>query len=189
MSDARFFNLGIPQLPQVTDPKIEPDLRDVYFALRNISYLMGQYLGFEQPEGAYQNNAPASIQYTAGFYKRRIFLPATEAIAYGAMVNTFLSAGVYSARNADATTNAKPAHGICNTTAGVALGAIAEIVLPSCYVTSIGGLVEGTRYFLAAAAGGLITNVPPVGAGNVREALGIALAPTIFYFHPDYNWA
>lgn len=186
MSDFRFFNIGLPQLPQNIDPKIEPDIRDIFNAIRNLQYLLGQYCGFEVPEDAFQN--AAGVEYAAGFYKRRIFLPATEAIAYGAMVNTFLSGGAYSVRNADATNNTKPCHGICNTVGGVALGQTAEIVLPSCYVTSVGGLTEGTRYFLAAAAGGLITNVAPAVPGNLHQAIGIAIKPTVLFFHPNYDW-
>ena len=34
------FTLGLPQLPLNTDPKVEPDLRDLYNAVHNLARLV-----------------------------------------------------------------------------------------------------------------------------------------------------
>lgn len=186
MSDARFFNIGLPQLPLNLNKEIEPDLRDVYNALRTITYLLGQYGGFEAPESAYHNDA--GTEYTAGYYKRRIYRVCMEAISYGAMVTVDnVGGGGYGAWNANATNSTRPCHGICNTVGGGGVGATIEIVLPSCYVTSIGGMTPGTRYFLST-VNGIITNVAPAAVGNIHQAIGIALAANILFFHPNYDW-
>lgn len=186
MADSRFFQIGLPQLPTNVDPKIEPDLRDLYNALRNLSYQIGQYGGFEPVAEGY-NNAN-NVEYTAGPYKRRLYAEATEAITYGQLVNILDTAGVPQIQLADATTSAKPCHGICNTLGTCAIGATIEVALPGCYVTSIGGMTCGRRYFLSAAFPGGATSTAPAVAGNIVQPVGFALTPTIFYFWPSLQW-
>ncbi len=185
MNGQRFFNINLPQLPTNVDPKIEPDLRDVYNALRNMSYLVGQYGGFEVPEEAYQN--PDGATYTAGPQKRRLYCEAGEALTYGAIVHLYQDAGTTKARFANATDNSRPGYGICNTIGTTSIGDTVEIVLPGSYVTSISGLTHGSRYFLATVDGTISTGIPGV-AGNIREALGFALTADVFFFLPNLDW-
>jgi hypothetical protein len=185
MSDNRFFNLGLPQLPTNTDPKVEPDLRDVFNSLRNLSYLIGQYGGFEEAAEGRKN--PENVTYTAGPYKRRIYCVATEAITYGAIVNLHDVAGVTNVRHANATDATRPTHGINNTPGTCAIGDTIEIVLPGCYVTSIGGLTIGQQYFMST-VDGIITTAAPAAAGNVRQGVGFALTADTFFFLPDSGW-
>lgn len=188
MNDQRFFNIGLPQLPLNTDPKIEPDLRDLYNAVRNLTYLLGQYGGFETPEAAYQNIA--GVEYAAGYYKRRVYVEATEIMVYGAAVNLYNVAGILKARAANATGpagNIKPCYGIKNTTGSNGIGDTIEVVLPGCYVNSIGGLVPGTRYFLDKVAGQLNAG-PAFVAGDGRQVVGFALTATVFFFFPNIDW-
>lgn len=186
MSDNRFFSPGLPQFPTNTDPKVEPDLRDVYNAIRNVCYLVGQYGGFEPADTGRQNFGQAV--YTAGVYKRRVYVQTLEAMTYGTLVHLTTSGGALVARIADATTNARPCYGICNTEGASGVGATIEVALPGCYVTSIGGMVQGDRYFLAANPAGLLSNVAPGVVGNIRQALGFALDATVFYFFPNIDW-
>jgi hypothetical protein len=185
VNNSRFFNIGLPQLPQNTDPKLEPDLRDLYSALRNLSYLVGQYGGFEVAEDGLQK--ASQVRYTAGAYKRRLYCEALEVIPYGAGVNLIDTAGTITARFANATTNTRPCYGINNTPGTCAIGDIIEVALPGCYVTSIGGLVPGTRYFLST-VDGTFSNAAPAAVGNARQAVGFAFDANTFYFFPDIGW-
>jgi hypothetical protein len=178
----KFIDLGLPQLPVNTDPKIEPDLRDLYNAVRNLALGVGQQLGLEVPYAGYQNTAGA--HYTVGQYKRRLYVVASVAITYGQLVNTFDDAGVLKARLANATTTAVRAHGICNTPGTCAIGATIEVVLPEAYVNSVGGLTKGTTYYLST-TGGAMQSSPPAGASNLIQAVGHAISATELYFWLD----
>lgn len=180
----RFFILNLPQLPVNTDPKIEPDLRDIYNSLRTLSYLLGQYGGFESADDGL--NTLAQVAVTAGVYKRRVYCQATEVMPHGAVVNLFDSGGL-AARFANATNNTRPCYGVNNTPGTCAIGDTIEVALPGCYVTSIAGLTPGVRYFLST-VDGLITNAVPGVVGNVQQALGFALTANMLFFAPDMGW-
>lgn len=182
---SRFFNVGLPQLPTNVDPKIEPDLRDLYNALRNLAAQVGQYGGYEEADEGLQD--VNNILATAGPYKRRVYVGALEAMPYGSIVHLTVDSGLLVARYANATDNTRPGTGINNTIGTCAIGDTIEVVLPGGYVQSIGGLTPGARYFLSI-TDGLIAAGAPIAAGNVVEALGFALSDSIFYFFPDTGW-
>lgn len=185
ISNNRFFVIGLPQSPTNTDPKVAPDISDAFNSIRNLAYLVGQYGGYEPAEVGF--NTLSNVRYTAGVYKRRVYCQALEAMPYGALVNLTNSGGVLAARFANATNNTKPCYGINNTVGTCAIGATIEIALPGCYVTSIGGLTPGTRYFLST-TNGLAANVAPAVAGNVRQAIGFALDANTLFFFPNVDW-
>jgi hypothetical protein len=180
-----FFSTGLPQLPVNVDPKIEPDLRDVYNAIRNLAAQIEQYGGFVEADEGLQDIG--NVLVTAGPQKRRVYVEALEAMDYGAAVNLTDTAGTLTARFANATDNSRPCTGINNTIGTCAIGDTIEVVLPGAYVTSIGSLVPGTRYFLST-SDGLISSGAPAAAGNIVEALGYALTSTVFFFFPDTGW-
>ena len=184
-SPVPFFITSLPQLPTNVEPKIENDLRDVYNAIRNLAYQIGQYGGFETVEDS--RKVYTEAEYTAGPYKRRVYCKATEALTYGAPVNLFDSGGELKAQFANATNNTRPCYGICNTPGTAAVGDTVEIALPGCYVTSIGGMTRGQRYFLST-VNGAIQSVAPAAVGNVRQALGFALDVDVFFFFPNIDW-
>lgn len=187
MSNTRipFFTLGLPQLPVNADPKIEPDLRDIYNSIRNLAYQVGQYGGFEVSADGYQN--VDNVEYSAGPYKRKVYCEALAAIPYGAAVNLTDSGGTLKAQFANATGSTAPCYGICNTLGTCAIGDTIEVALPGCYVTSITGMTRGDRYFLST-ADGLMAALPPATPGNIRQALGFALDVDVFYFFPNIDW-
>lgn len=186
MARTPFFTIGLPQLPVQTDPKIEGDLRDIYNSIRNLAYQIGQFGGFEEADVGL--NTAANIAATAGVAKRRVYCKALEAMPYGAIVNLTDTAGVVTARFANATNSTRVGYGINDTVGTCAIGDIISVVLPGAYVTSIGGLTIGTRYFLST-TNGLITNAAPAVAGNVVEGLGVALASNFFFFLPSMQWS
>lgn len=184
MPEQMFFNPGLPQLPINTDPKVEPDLRDVFNAVRNLAKLVGQYGGFETPAVGYQT--PDQAAFTAGVAKQRVYATADEAVSYGAAVHLLDSGGLH-ARFANATDDTRPCYGFCNTPGTAAVGEMVEIVLPGNAITSISGLVPGTRYFLDT-TNGTITATAPSVVGNIREVLGIGLNSNTFFFCPNLDF-
>lgn len=112
----------------------------------------------------------------------RLYVIASEAIAAGAAVSLFLNAGILKCRNANGTNNTKPVDGFAS--AVIAAGDVGEIVVGS-GIAVIAGLVIGTRYFLST-VNGLITNVPPVAAGNIEQYIGIAVDGTHLFFNLGY---
>ncbi len=175
----RFFAIGLPELPLTTNKEIEPDLRDIYLALRNFTLLTGQAGGYEEPLAQYQNLANAA--YTVGAYKRRLYVEATEDITYGELVNTYNSSGL-KARLADASDATLPAHGICNTVGTSESGDIIEIVLSGAYITSVGGLTPGVTYYLSLTAGGM-QNAAPTVVGQMVQAVGVAISATELFLN------
>ncbi len=185
MENQQFFNIGLPQLPVNTDPKIEEDLRAAYNSIRNLSKLVGQFGLFETPSSAYQT--PTQAAYTSGVAKQRVYAAATEAVSYGAALHLYDVAGVLSARFANATDNTRPCKGFCNSPGTATIGAMVEVVLPGNSITSVSGLTSGTSYYLST-TNGTITNVAPAVPGNIRELLGFALNSGVFFFFPNLDF-
>jgi hypothetical protein len=184
MKVAPFFIPGLPQLPVNTDPKIEPDLRDVYNAIRNLAKQIGQYGGFETSDETYQVYTQAA--YTAGFYKRRVYAQAIAAMPAGAAVALVMSGGL-KARFANASVTATPCYGFNNTPGTCAIGDTIEIALPGCVLTTVGGLTPGERYFLHT-VDGIIALAPSATPGFIRQAVGFALDVDRLYFWPNVDW-
>lgn len=111
-----------------------------------------------------------------------ILATATESIASGAWVNVYNNGGVISVRNADATTNGKPAHGFV--TAAYVSTNIATIYAPSNTNTALTGLTLGAEYFLSTTPGAGVATTPPSSSGNIVQRLGVADKVTEIVFFP-----
>jgi hypothetical protein len=113
-------------------------------------------------------------------------LPATEAIAAGALVNVWSSGGVPSARNADNTSTGKPAVGFAS--AAIASGSSGTITYAG-IITGLTGLTPGAPYFLGTAGALVLAAALPTAAGTVIQAVGIALSATTLQFNaqPQIN--
>lgn len=110
-----------------------------------------------------------------------ILATASESIAAGAFVNVYSNAGVISVRNADATTNGKPAHGFV--LAAFTTGNTVSVYLPSQTNTQQTGLTLGAEYYLAITPGA-ITVTAPSATGNIVQRIGIADKTTEIVFVP-----
>jgi len=115
-------------------------------------------------------------------FHNRLYLPATETIAFGAAINLFSTAGTLSARNANATTAAKPCHGFCSTTGGLLNGVTGEVILGHGLLTTVGAFAMGNNYWLHTLDGQYV-NVPPVADGNIEQFLGVALNANDLFFN------
>lgn len=108
-----------------------------------------------------------------------------ENLTAGNFVNLFLSGGVIQARLADATTNAKPAHGFV--LANVTSPANATVYRLSTTNTAVSGLTIGSDYYLTTTPGAISTT-PPSASGNIVQPLGRATLATSIVFANEQNW-
>ena len=103
----------------------------------------------------------------------------SENLTAGDFVNLYLNGGVITARKADATTNAKPAHGFV--TANVTSPANATVYMESNTNTAVTGLTIGSDYWLSTTPGG-VTTTAPSAAGNIVQYIGRATLTTAIPF-------
>jgi len=109
-----------------------------------------------------------------GVAAETIVCVSSENLAAGAFVNLFLNGGVITARNADMTTNAKPAHGfVLNAVTSPANATVYQLGQVN---TAVTGLTIGSNYFLST-VGTLQTAVPNT-TGNIVQQIGIATLTT-----------
>ena len=104
---------------------------------------------------------------------------ASEALVAGALVNIFNNAGAPNAQKADNATPTKEAHGFV--LSAVASGGTAT-VYPSGLNTAVTGLTPGPAYLGAA---GAIASAGASTAGQIYQAVGVAVSPTALQF--DYT--
>lgn len=181
------FSLGLADTPPSgLDPKLLPLATELYNAFVQVQ------LAFHHVFGAGQQiqSVWSGLDYTSTLHnasQTRYYRKASESLIYGAAVNIHVDAGEIKFRNANATNNTKPAHGFCTTPGGVAAGAFSEAILFQGLLIGFVGLTQGSRYFLST-SNGLITAVAPVAAGNVEQALGIALDSTALLYNLDFEW-
>ena len=108
--------------------------------------------------------------------------PAAETLVGGNFCNIY-SAGI---RKADATTNAKKAHGFC--IVGFASGATATIYGVSNKNTVLSGLTAGQEYWLSTTPGA-ITATAPSATGNWVQQLGTAeSASDMVFSNAVFGW-
>lgn len=103
----------------------------------------------------------------------------SENLAAGDFVNLYNNAGTTNVRKADATTNAKPAHGFV--LANVTSPANATVYLISAKNTAVTGLTVGSDYFLSTTPG-TVTTTAPSSAGNIVQFIGRAVLTTSLPF-------
>lgn len=173
------MKLTIPaDLSSGVDPRVRGYIEELRNAIMQLQSYIEQYAGFTQKISGDWASLRA-VDTLLEHQLNRYYLMAGEAIAEGAMISIYDSgSGVLKFRNANATGNTKPAHGICSTTGGITSGAYGESILQRCLCSSISGLTIGTRYFLST-TNGLIVGAEPAGAGNIGQYIGYALSSSI----------
>lgn len=108
-------------------------------------------------------------------------LPATEALAAGALVNIFTNSGTISARNADGSTTNKQADGFV--LSAVASGGQATVYL-SGLNTAVSGLTAGLAY-LSATTAGAVSTAGATAAGQTYQQVGVVTATGVLQFSPQ----
>ena len=119
-----------------------------------------------------------------------IVAASSENLLAGDFVNLFLNAGAINIRRADATTNAKPAHGFV--IANVTSPANATMYILGVQNSSIVGAVIGTKYVLSKTVPGGFTDIAVFSAaqvaGNIVQEIGVATKVTeiLTFNNPNY---
>lgn len=108
-----------------------------------------------------------------------VIAPSSENLTAGNFVNLYLNTAALNVRKADATTNAKPAHGFV--LANVTSPANATVYLLSQTNNGLTGLTIGSDYWLDTTAGGATLTAPST-SGNVVQFLGRAISTTAIPF-------
>lgn len=111
----------------------------------------------------------------AGLGSETTIILASEALAAGDFVNIYSNAGTLNVRKADASSNAKKAH-------GYVMSAVAAAANATVYYGNINtqqtGLTIGVDHYLSAAAPGRATTAAPTGTGKIVQQLGVARSAT-----------
>lgn len=181
------INFQLPLSPDSkTPPAILSAINPLYAAMQQIFLALTNNCGISsQPVNLWSQFATqAPDQTVLAANMGRVYLTPSEDIALGAAFSLWNNAGVFSARNANATNNTKPADGFCSTPGGLLAGVVGEFILARGMV-SINGVVAGTRYYLST-VNGLITAVAPVAAGNIEQYLGVGFPNNQFHFNAHY---
>ena len=125
-----------------------------------------------------------------GVGQELIIVPSSENLTAGSFVNLYSNAGVLNARNSDATTNAKPAHGFV--TANVTSPANASVFFLGITNSAALGLVIGTKYVISKTVPGGVTDIAVFSAaqatGNIVQEVGIASKITEILTTPNVNY-
>lgn len=108
-------------------------------------------------------------------------LPASENLSAGDFVNVWNDSGTVKVRKADASSNAKEAHGFV--LSSVTSGANAVVYFEGTN-TQLSSLTLGATYFLSTTAGGVNTTLPNT-SGHIVQQLGVALSTTEISFEPQ----
>lgn len=153
----------------------------IYSAIQQIILTLVTDCGIGPREFSQWLELSGSVSTLLSGNLNRLYIPTSENIPFGAAINLYNSSGILTARLANATNNTKPAHGFCSTSGGIATGTTGEMQVHTGKV-AIAGLTPGLSYYLST-TNGLITNAPPVAAGNIEEYVGVAVSATVLAFN------
>lgn len=174
-------NLGLPQLPNIEDPRLFKELLPIYNAINAVAIALDAYTGALSPAVEDYPSIGISdihLQNIAKLYP--IF---SEPVVAGAMINVYNNSGILTARYAKAADATKPARGF--STASVAAGDRGELMLLGLNV-HISGLTPGSLYYLSSTSTtGQIVITAPVVSGNVIQSVGFALDANTLFFNPS----
>jgi hypothetical protein len=179
-------NLGLTILPEIDQQKnaeVWAELLRIRNALRVLQGALDTNTGALQEDPEYWDATPPvasiKVQNISRFYCKT-----SENLLPGRLINLFNSAGVLTARNANAADGTKPARAF--SVAPSESGNYAQFILLG--INPIfSGLVPGQEYYLATTSG-LVTSVAPAAAGNIVQKVGFALSDKELWFNPSLNW-
>jgi len=180
-------NLGLsvlPELDQKAQPEVFAELLRMRNALRALQAALDNYTGALSVDTNYWDQTPpaSSVQVQR---ISRVYVPATEAIAFGQATHLYNNAGTLSARLANATDATRPCRAYCNVPAGVGIGEYGEFILLG--LLPVAGVTPGATYYLDTTSG-LIAAAAPGVVGNIVQEIGFGLDDESIWFNPILNW-
>jgi hypothetical protein len=115
----------------------------------------------------------------------RLYVPTSETVQSGGLVNLYNDNGILTARNANAINNTRPAVGFCSLSA-LEPGSIGEVVLGMGLCSGDFHLDAGIPYYLSSTVSGTVQAVKPVAAGNIEQFVGFGMADGSLFFNANY---
>jgi len=172
-----------PPLP-LTTSDVRAAFEDVYVVLNNLSNAFVTLAGASPRNRSEWPLLSGSSSTLLTSNTNRLYVEASEIIAYGDIINLTNVAGLLRVQLANAVDNTRPADGFCSSSTGIAVGEVGEVILAH-GVLPASGLTPGQRYYLST-TNGIMSNVPAVAAGNIEQYLGVAISSTAMYFNSGY---
>lgn len=177
------INLGLPSgTPEIYERPTEKSLYQlVVSSVQNLLSNIEIYCGLTQkPMTQWSLLKPSDTLRRQNL--GRLYCIASEAIAFGALVNVFNNGGVLTARNANSSTG-KSAIGYCNVNnsqqVGMGIGQYGEVIL-SQGILAVGGISPADRLFLSSVNGQMQIG-PDVVAGHIEQFIGIGIGVNLVY--------
>lgn len=170
----------LPPTPLGLPDKEAALVRPLYLAFHALTKSLSREIGAVQ----YSDAELAELNQLTGLlfpYPRTIYPLAPSALAYGKVVNLYVSAGKIAARYADATDSTKPAHGVVDSPDGIAAGSYGKVILMEGLCQGITGSSLGQYYWLG--TNGDIQAVPPSVSGSLRQGIGFGFNAGGFYLN------
>lgn len=169
---------GLPSHPAGLSDKEASLLLPVYRAVSSLADNISIFTGNVELTSDEQARLDPFTLATSG-NSNQVVVKASEDLTFGVLVNLYLVGGVVTARKSQATTPNRQAHGIVNTTSGIAAGETGMIIFMSGRCQGIGGTEFGRTYWLS--NNGAVQNVPATGY-NVQQ-VGIGLGSAGFWLN------
>lgn len=166
------INLGLTSFPSDDlDPKVYAELMSLQNACKNLARAVSQYCGVDEEQSDnWGQIGPRDTILTQNHV--RLYPKASVAITAGQAINLYNGGEAdLMARLASANSAATMCHGIAMTSC--AAGSRFMMYFLRGFVTTVGGMTQGTVYWLSTVAGG-IQNAKPSGAGQIQQPIGIA---------------
>lgn len=172
--------------PDNLSPEMKAALAELYNSVQLIIAAFIDQCGISQQlPSLWQQTAEQAPDSTLNSGNlNRLYVQASENIAFGAAVSLHNVAGVLQARNANAANNTKACDGFCTTVGGILATGYGEVQLHSGIATIV-GLTVGSRYYLST-VNGLVAAAAAVAAGNIEQYLGVAITATSLAFNIHY---
>lgn len=180
------IQLRLPEIPESELPEaVRSAFEQLYVSIWNIVRAFQEQCGVGGwPQSDWSQVVPAQSLIIAN--NNRLYVQATEAINFGAIINLHDSGGLR-VRNANATNNSRYACGYCSTAGGIASGAFGEVIFGNGLV-NIAGATPGIRYFLST-TNGLLTATAPAAAGNIRQFVGVGISGSLIMYASSGDFA
>ena len=200
------LNIGLPITPELSDdPKTFAELMRVYAAARTLqsglSSVSNEATTALTAAGA---TSPASSTWPSITPQQsvlignmnKLYLPASEDIAFGELGNIWNSSGTTKVRKAlpyeystTTPTFEKICHCICTTPGGVTSGNTGRFMVMQ-GIIAVTGVTPGTRYYLSTSPGHIVaaTPAPQVGYTIAQQCIGVGIATDILYFNPELRF-
>ena len=175
-------NLGLDIMPITQDPKVLPDMIRVYNAIKLLASNLDIYSGAQGESSEYWGQAGITRLLITNLC--RLYVPASETIKAGMIVNLYNSSGNLTARKAvDSPSNKSDPYYPQNAFAlSNSVGGQVEVALMGVN-TAYSGLVPGTTYYTSTTPGNI------TAAGNITyhlNVVGTALNSTSLWIPPHF---